>query len=331
MTCQEFANQLNAWGKNQTPFFFLTDFELQQLQCWQLSELNPNELLFDFNGFGNALDNTTIANIKLKASPDSFESYQKKFEKVFHELEYGNSFLTNLTIRTPIELIGSLKEIFYSSKAKYKLWRKALPPGEGWGEAFVVFSPECFVRIEDGFIYSYPMKGTIDASVRDAKNKILTDAKELAEHVTIVDLIRNDLSIISEEVKVTRFRFVDEVKTQNRTLLQVSSEIRGKLSEDYRSRIGNIIMSLLPAGSISGAPKAKTVEIIQEAEQEAIGYFTGVAGYFDGKNLDSAVLIRFIEQTEKDYFYRSGGGITTQSNAQDEYNEAIAKIYVPVY
>ncbi len=322
MNAKEFASQLNSWGKDRVPFFFLTDFELNQLQCWRLDELNSSELLFDFNGATNSPIFSTQAEINLLSAPESFGSYQARFDKVFHELEYGNSFLTNLTIRTPIEVDSSIKEIFYASKAKYKLWKK---------DSLVVFSPECFIRIQDGFISSYPMKGTIDASVPDAKNKILADAKELAEHVTIVDLIRNDLSRVSENVEVTRFRFVDEVKTQNRTLLQVSSEIRGTLARDYQTRVGEIILTLLPAGSISGAPKAKTIEIIQKVEQEPRGYFTGVAGYFDGKNLDSAVLIRFIEQTDKGYFYRSGGGITTQSNARDEYNETLAKIYVPVY
>jgi para-aminobenzoate synthetase component I len=87
---------------------------------------------------------------------------------------------------------------------------------------------------------------------------------------------------------------------------------------------------LLPAGSISGAPKPKTIEIIKEVEKEKRGYYTGVFGYFDGKNLDSGVVIRYIEQNQDERFYRSGGGITSQSNALDEYNEVIQKIYVPV-
>jgi para-aminobenzoate synthetase component 1 len=198
-------------------------------------------------------------------------------------------------------------------------------------DTFVVFSPECFVKIKDGFIHSFPMKGTIDASLPNARNKILYDPKELAEHVTIVDLIRNDLSTVSDRVNISRFRYVDEIKTTSKTLLQVSSEIIGQLASDYPSQIGDILASLLPAGSVSGAPKAKTLEIIKKSERETRGYFTGVAGYFDGENLDSAVLIRFIEENENKFYYRSGGGITTQSNVIDEYNEAIAKIYVPVY
>jgi para-aminobenzoate synthetase component 1 len=115
-----------------------------------------------------------------------------------------------------------------------------------------------------------------------------------------------------------------------KTLLQVSSEIVGDLSADYRSHLGDIFYKLLPAGSITGAPKPRTIEIIREAENEKRGYFTGVFGYFDGTNLDSGVMIRYIERVGDQYFYRSGGGITTRSKAEEEYREALDKIYVPV-
>ena len=86
---------------------------------------------------------------------------------------------------------------------------------------------------------------------------------------------------------------------------------------------------MLPAGSISGAPKEKTVEIIQEVEGQPRGYYTGVFGIFDGASLDTAVMIRFIEQSDGEMFFRSGGGITTLSCADDEYQELLEKIYVP--
>jgi para-aminobenzoate synthetase component 1 len=194
---------------------------------------------------------------------------------------------------------------------------------------FVVFSPECFVKIEDGIISSYPMKGTIDASIPSAEEIILNDEKEMAEHITIVDLIRNDLSIAARDVHVEKFRYLEKIETNSKNLLQVSSKIVGLLEPNYNERIGDIIFSMLPAGSISGAPKKKTVEIIQYAEQTKRGYYTGIFGYFDGRNLDSAVMIRFIEKTNKGLIYRSGGGITFMSNVNSEYQELIDKVYVP--
>ncbi len=149
--------------------------------------------------------------------------------------------------------------------------------------------------------------------------------------MTIVDLIRNDLSEVAKNVNVNRFRYIDRINTNHKDLLQVSSEIAGDLSSDYVSHLGSILISLLPAGSISGAPKKKTIQIIREAEQEKRGFYTGVFGYFDGKNLDSSVIIRFIEQEDGHFYYRSGGGITAQSEVEKEYQEVIDKIYVPIY
>jgi para-aminobenzoate synthetase component 1 len=82
---------------------------------------------------------------------------------------------------------------------------------------------------------------------------------------------------------------------------------------------------------VSGAPKNKTRTIISEAEKEKRGYYTGVAGYFDGDQIDSGVMIRFIEQEGDQFYYRSGGGITSQSQAQSEYQEMIDKIYAPIH
>jgi para-aminobenzoate synthetase component 1 len=174
------------------------------------------------------------------------------------------------------------------------------------------------------------MKGTIDASIKNAEERLLNDEKEIAEHNTIVDLIRNDLSIVAKNVKVEKFRYVEEVKTSSKTLLQTSSLITGDLRDDFNENIGTIIFSLLPAGSISGAPKKKTVEIIKEAENYPRNYFTGIFGIYDGTNLDSAVMIRFIENVGDELYFKSGGGITFMSNPKIEYQEMIDKVYVPI-
>lgn len=195
----------------------------------------------------------------------------------------------------------------------------------------MVFSPETFVKIKDGKIASYPMKGTIDAAVQNAEETILNDPKETAEHHTIVDLIRNDLSMVSKNVRVENFRYIDYIKTADKSLLQVSSEIVGDIQDDFFDHLGDRFFTLLPAGSISGAPKAKTVEIIQEAEGYDRGFYTGVFGYFDGQNLDSAVMIRYIEQQGDGMVFKSGGGITTFSDCKKEYEELKDKVYLPIY
>ena len=149
------------------------------------------------------------------------------------------------------------------------------------------------------------MKGTIDASIKNAEQIIMSDPKESAEHNTIVDLIRNDLSMISKNVRVEKFRYIEKITTTDKTLLQVSSKITDGLEDDFNSRLGELIFDLLPAGSISGAPKKKTVEIINEHEIYSRGFYTGVFGYFDGSSLDSGVMIRFIEKTKDGLIYKA--------------------------
>ena len=87
---------------------------------------------------------------------------------------------------------------------------------------------------------------------------------------------------------------------------------------------------MLPAGSVTGAPKKQTVAIIRESENYERGWYTGVFGVFDGKSLDSAVMIRYIEKDSGKFCYKSGGGITYMSDPEKEYEELISKIYVPV-
>lgn len=321
MTRKEFVSTLNEWGRQRKPFLFIVDFELDRPLAFPLAAIDPAKIAFNLNGFSNSHSNVSgVPSINDKTIIP-FPEYQEKFKIVSDHLHYGDSYLTNLTTRTSIRLSHSLREVFHSASARYKLF---------FENKFVVFSPECFIRIENGQIFSFPMKGTIDASIDKAAEIILADQKELAEHVTIVDLIRNDISQVARNVEVTRFRYIEEIKTRDKNLLQVSSEIRGLLDTDYESRLGDLLTALLPAGSISGAPKEKTVQIIKSAEKESRGYYTGVFGYFDGTRVDSGVMIRYIEEDNGAFFYRSGGGITTQSLAEKEYQEIIDKVYVPV-
>ena len=102
--------------------------------------------------------------------------------------------------------------------------------------------------------------------------------------------------MVAQNVEVKRYRYIGQLSTNKGELLQVSSEITAQLPEDYSSKMGDILFSLLPAGSISGAPKPKTLEIIEKSEGYERGFYTGIFGWCDGENLDSAVMIRFVEQ-----------------------------------
>jgi len=312
---------MNAYGKRRQPFLFGIDFEVKHGFFVEPGKAAGAGIYFDVNGTSNNLDvESSDVPVKLVKHPEEQSKYDHAFGIVYNNLSAGNSYLTNLTFPTAIELNVSLPEIFARSKARYRLLFK---------DQFVVFSPEIFIQIDAGTISSFPMKGTIDASLADAEKVILSDPKETAEHNTIVDLIRNDLSMVATNVKVNRFRYVEKIVTHEKSLLQVSSEISGTLPENYLSELGNIFRKLLPAGSISGAPKAKTLQIIREAETYSRGFYTGVFGYFDGSKLDSGVMIRFIKKENEKLIFCSGGGITVSSNPQAEFNELKDKVYVP--
>lgn len=312
--------KVNAYAKQRIPFVLFIDFEMQYPVVYTLDELHMENIEIVFPTFQTKKKQVARKKILLTKKPISLAEYRIQFKKVKQNLLYGNSFLTNLTCRTAIELNANLDEVFNAVKAKYTIKYK---------DEWVCFSPETFIRIENGIISSYPMKGTIDASLPNAVATILSDQKELAEHYTIVDLIRNDLSMVATEVEVKKFRYIDKIISSDKCLYQVSSHIEGKLPHNYLEHLGDMLFALLPAGSISGAPKKKTLEIIHETENYTRGFYTGTAFYFDGQNLDSCVLIRFIEKNEGGFVYKSGGGITIHSEVEKEYQELIDKVYVP--
>lgn len=312
---------MDALGAENIPFLFIVDYRMQKNIILPLDAVNTEDILFAIKGFGNIPGTNHIDKpLEFAAIPITFEEYLPKFNLVQTALQAGDSYLTNLTAETAVAMNYSLEEVFYKSRAPYKLLIQ---------NHCAVFSPETFVTIENGIISTCPMKGTIDAAIPGAAQIILNDEKETAEQNTIVDLLRNDLNIISDDVRVERFRYVEEIESRGKRLLQVSSKIAGNLRPGYQKKIGSLLMAMLPAGSVTGAPKKRTVEIINEAEGYERGYYTGVFGCYANGKLDSGVMIRFIEKKENGYVFKSGGGITYLSDARKEYQEMIDKVYVP--
>ncbi len=322
MASSLFLERTRRFLENKEPFFFIVNFDKSEAHALSFSEAKKQDILFDINGVSNLStqsgEQPFIPSIEVEPFP--FQSYLEGFEKVVENLKMGNSFLVNLTFPSKITSTLDLKGVFNKANAPYKLRYK---------NQFVCFSPECFIKIKGDFIYSYPMKGTIDASLDGATDILMNNAKEQQEHHTIVDLIRNDISMVAKEVTVTKFRYLERIKTVNREIWQTSSEIRGRLHANWRRDFGELLLKMLPAGSISGAPKPQTLKVIDEAEKYHRGFYTGVFGIYDGETIDSGVAIRFIEKQDDEFWYKSGGGITHQSNVKEEYIELINKIYIP--
>jgi para-aminobenzoate synthetase component 1 len=334
--------KISAFATQNKPFFFIIDFEGTSSLVLTPEESSNLGIFYNVNGLTNYNELSHISRPEItdqqngsdlnqpfkedsahffKSYPVSFEEYYTSFNKAQRALQRGDTYLINLTFKTKIETNLSLAEIFLKSKAKYKLY---------FQDKFVVFSPEMFIKISGRSIETRPMKGTISANIPNAENLLMENLKEIFEHNTIVDLLRNDMNIVAENVVVQDFRYVERIHTHKGDLLQVSSLIKGELPFGYEKKLGDIINAMLPAGSVTGAPKKKTVEIIREIENYQRGYYTGVFGFFNGYELEVAVSIRFIEKDGRDLYFKSGGGITALSNPIDEYHELINKIYVPI-
>ena len=309
--------KINALGSQKEPFLFIISYDKNRIYAEALKKLD-RKIAYSFDC------NTNVdlgKKVHLRKYPISLEKYKKSFDRVIEEIKQGNTYLLNLTFKSQIKTNLTLSEIFAQAKAPYKLLIE---------DSFVCFSPECFIKIVGNKISTYPMKGTIDASLPNAKMKILQNPKETAEHTMIVDLMRNDLNMVAIDTKVPKFRYIDKIKAGVKELLQVSSHIEAILPNNWHQKIGDILDSLTPAGSISGTPKRKTLEIINSVESAPRGLYTGIFGIFDGEKLQSAVMIRAINKEEDNLYYHSGGGITLDSSLKDEYNELIDKIYLPL-
>lgn len=315
MTKNEFKSKLNNLGKSKTPFLFIVDFNLENF----VVNIDLKKIKYKIDLKQNFKNKIIHKKITFNKFPISFNEYKKGFEKIIKSIQNGDTYLLNFTQPTKIETNLSLEEIFYNSNSKFKVYVE---------DKFVSFSPERFIEINNNKISTYPMKGTIDKSIENAKSKILNNKKEMAEHTMVVDLLRNDLNIVTKKIFVERFRYIDEIKTKDKILLQVSSKVSGFLEENWQSRVGDLLLDLLPAGSITGTPKKKTVDIIKEVEKYDRGFFSGVCGVFDGESLDSFVLIRYIEENDGIKTYKSGGGITIDSDVESEYDELMDKVYL---
>ena len=216
------ADIINQYSSSGIPFFFLIDFEALKPIVIPLSEMSDSDISININGveYGRKIEHRAFDS-NIISNEDNFTSYKSKFDFVKENINQGNAYLVNLTQRTKLESNIDLEKVYSNTQSYLKICKK---------DDFVCFSPERFITISDDMIYSFPMKGTISANVQDAELKLLNNSKELFEHYTIVDLIRNDISMVATNVTVEKFRYIDIIETINKgDILQTSSKISGHL------------------------------------------------------------------------------------------------------
>jgi len=188
-------------------------------------------------------------------------------------------------------------------------------------------SPETLVKLRDGRLFTYPLAGTRPRGATDEEDlalerELLADEKELAEHNMLVDLGRNDLGKISEFGTVEVEKYMSILRFSH--VMHIGSTVSSQIREGMTGL--DAINAILPAGTLSGAPKIRAMQIINEQEKNKRGIYGGAIGYLDfAGNMDTCIAIRIVYKRNNKVFIRSGAGIVADSNPETEYQECLNK------
>lgn len=270
--------------------------------------------------FKQNASNHSIKNITPTILP---QEYNSRILKIKNYLREGLTYQVNFTFKVKFDFLGEIFD-FYSGlkKAQPTAYAAFINTGK---ESILSLSPELFFRIKKNKIIVRPMKGTAPRGLfekEDAKNKtwLAKDSKIKAENLMIVDLLRNDLGRISKKVWTPKLFAVET----HRTLYQMTSTVEAKLKK--RNTVKEIFSALFPSGSVTGAPKIKTMQLIKSLEKEPRGIYTGAIGYISPKReMCFNVAIRTISILNNKGKMGIGGGIVYDSDAKSEYEEALLK------
>lgn len=263
---------------------------------------------------------------KIVKKSDTLEEYVRKVERIKEYIREGHIFQTVLSQRWTIETRQEGFEL-------YKELRELNPSPYlyyfNFGDFEVIgSSPEMIVKQQGGRVFTCPIAGTRkrgrDAAEDEAlKQELLSDEKERAEHVMLVDLARNDMGKISEfgTVKVTQF-----MEVQNYShVMHIVSMVEGRKKGVFHPL--DLAASFLPAGTLSGAPKVRAMEIIDELEESRRGLYGGATGYVDfSGDMDFCITIRTMVKRGNNVYLQAGAGIVADSQPEMEYQECCNKV-----
>lgn len=255
----------------------------------------------------------------------SKERYCKMVERAKRYIYEGDIFQVVLSNRLDADFEGSLLDAYRVLRATNPspyMFYFSSDDMEVAGS-----SPETLVKLENGVLHTFPLAGTRPRGATEERDKqleaeLLADEKELSEHNMLVDLGRNDLGKISElgSVEVEKYMSIERYSH----VMHIGSTVRGRIRSDLSAL--DAVNAVLPAGTLSGAPKIRACEIINELENSKRGIYGGAIGYIDFRgNLDTAIAIRLCFKKNGRVFVRSGAGIVADSVPENEFNECINK------
>lgn len=253
------------------------------------------------------------------------EKYCEMVEKAKHHIFEGDIFQIVLSNRLSAPFEGSLLDT-------YRVLRTVNPSPymfyfSGTDVEVAGASPETLVKLEDGILHTFPLAGTRPRGKSEAEDKaleteLLADKKELAEHNMLVDLGRNDLGKISKfgTVEVEKLHSIERYSH----VMHIGSTVRGEIRPEFDAL--DAISAVLPAGTLSGAPKIRACQLIGDLENNKRGIYGGAIGYIDFTgNMDTCIAIRIAYKKNGKVFVRSGAGIVADSVPEKEYEECINK------
>jgi anthranilate synthase component 1 len=253
------------------------------------------------------------------------EAYCAMVERAKHYIKEGDIFQIVLSNRLSAPFKGSLLNT-------YRVLRTINPSPymfyfSGTDVEVAGASPETLVKLDNGILHTFPLAGTRPRGRNEEEDKrliaeLLADEKELAEHNMLVDLGRNDLGKISRfgSVEVEKLHSIEKFSH----VMHIGSTVRGEIREDKDAL--DAIEAVLPAGTLSGAPKIRACQLIGELENNKRGIYGGAIGYIDFTgNMDTCIAIRIVYKKNGKVFVRSGAGIVADSIPEKEYEECINK------
>lgn len=253
------------------------------------------------------------------------EEYCEMVEKAKHHIKEGDIFQIVLSNRLEAGFEGSLLNT-------YRILRTLNPSPymfyfSSSDMEVAGASPETLVKLEDGVLHTFPLAGTRPRGKTEEEDlrlekELLADEKELAEHNMLVDLGRNDIGKISRfgSVEVEKYHCIERYSH----VMHIGSTVRGEIRDDCDAL--SAIDSILPAGTLSGAPKLRACQLINDLENNKRGIYGGAIGYIDFTgNLDTCIAIRIAYKKNNKVFIRSGAGIVADSVPEKEYQECLNK------
>jgi len=250
--------------------------------------------------------------------------YRHGFARIKNAIAAGDIYQANLSRRISLPFVDDPAGTYTRLRARQPVPQGAYIDGGEW--VILSNSPECFLRVRGDDVRTYPIKGTRPrargADDERLRRELTGDEKELAEHLMIVDLERNDLGRVCEigSVHVPSYAQVGSFSTVHHLI----SDVRGRLRPG--TRLGALLRATYPGGSITGAPKIRAMEIIAEVERCGRGVYTGAIGSFNGsRSLELSVAIRTAVVARGHVHYCTGGGIVADSELAREHAETVTK------